>query len=514
MAQRDSISPRKQARRLMLRLLLLVFTLLALAAPARADDISAAGRSVVRVVVVTFEEGEVVGFGHGSGFAVAPNRIVTNAHVVAAVTVPGVTVGVGVVPSEGSQAYRARIVAVDASRDLALVEVEGGRFTPIPLFTGALEDGQAVAALGYPGNVDLATARSADDYITPLPPTRSVGIFSNARPINGVATLLHTANIARGHSGGPLLDQCGRVLGVNTLITRNESGDAPFAFAVGNRELVTFLTAARQPYRQIASECVALSDRLRSDEARAAAEARAREAEAARREREADAAREAERLALQQARENRMALAALLLVLAPIAFSGAAVLMATNRKRGAIAAAGTGGVFLIAAIVTFASRPSLAESEAPKQAEAPAPRVASGAQLCRLVPERSRVTVTSAPEVPLEWSESGCMNGRTQYAQDGETWRRVLVPEGEEAVSLLEFRPAQSEYVVSRYALGTEAMTRIRALRRDGETRSCAADSEARTRFANQQRDIAALLPRMPNERLVYACEARAAPAN
>ena len=136
--------------------------------------------------------------------------------------VPGATVGVGVVPPEGSQAFRARVVAVDAARDLALVEVEGGRFTPIPLFTGALEDGQAVAALGYPGNVDLATARSADDYITPLPPTRSVGIFSNARPINGIATLLHTANIARGHSGGPLLDQCGRVLGVNTLITHNE----------------------------------------------------------------------------------------------------------------------------------------------------------------------------------------------------------------------------------------------------------------------------------------------------
>lgn len=493
------------------RILLFIFTLLALATPARADDISAAGRSVVRVVVVTFEEGEVVGFGHGSGFAVAPNRIVTNAHVVASATVPGVTVGVGVVPPEGSQAFRARVVAVDAARDLALIEVEGGRFTPIPLFTGTLEDGQSIAALGYPGNVDLATARSADDYITPLPPTRSVGIFSNARPINGVATLLHTANVARGHSGGPLLDQCGRVLGVNTLITRNENGDAPFAFAVGNSELIAFLTAARQPFRQIASECVALSDRLRSDQERAAAEARAREAEAARREREAGSAREAEGLALQESRENRIALAALLLVLAPIAFSGAAVLLAASRRRGAMIAGGAGGVLLIAAIATFASRPSLAvaETPAPKQAEAPSAPGAVGAQLCRLVPERSRVTVTSAPEVPLEWSASGCMNGRTQYARDGETWRRILVPDGEEAVSSLEFRPAAGEYIVSRYALSAAAMTRIRALRREGETRSCAADMEARTRFANQQRDIAALLPRNPNERLVYACAPR-----
>jgi len=317
------------------RLALTLLAFLALATPAQADDISTAGRSVVRVVVVTFEDGEVVGFGHGSGFAVGPNRIVTNAHVVAGAGVPGVTAGIGVVPSEGSQAFRARVVTVDAARDLALIEVEGGRFTPIPLFTGALDDGQAVAALGYPGNVDLATARSADDYITPLPPTRSVGIFSNARPINGIATLLHTANLARGHSGGPLLDQCGRVLGVNTLITRNENGDAPFAFAVANRELAAFLTAARQPFQSIGNECVAMADRLRSDQERATAEARAREAEAARREREAGAAREQDRLAHQESRENRIALAALLLALAPIAFSGAAALLATNQRRAA-----------------------------------------------------------------------------------------------------------------------------------------------------------------------------------
>ena len=67
----------------MRRLLLMLLTLFALASPARADDISAAGRGVVRVVVVAFEDGEVSDFGHGSGFAVAANRIVTNAHVVA-----------------------------------------------------------------------------------------------------------------------------------------------------------------------------------------------------------------------------------------------------------------------------------------------------------------------------------------------------------------------------------------------------------------------------------------------
>src|SRR6185436_17548020 len=155
---------------------------------------------------------------------------------------------------------RAHVVTVDPARDLALLALDQpGSIPPIPLYTGPLDDGAPVAALGYPGNVDIATARSAEDYITPLPPTRSIGIFSNVRPINGITTLLHTASIARGHSGGPLLDACGRVLGVNTLITRNQEGDAPFAFAVANRELTAFLRGAHQPFQAVTTECVSMA---------------------------------------------------------------------------------------------------------------------------------------------------------------------------------------------------------------------------------------------------------------
>ena len=110
----------------MARLIFLFLILVAVASPARADDISAAGRSVVRVVVIAFEDGEVSDFGHGSGFAVAPNRIVTNAHVVALAAEDPKMVVVGVVPPEGSQAVRAHVVAVDPARDLALVELDQG----------------------------------------------------------------------------------------------------------------------------------------------------------------------------------------------------------------------------------------------------------------------------------------------------------------------------------------------------------------------------------------------------
>ena len=492
------------------RFLFLLLTLFAFAAPARADDISAAGRGVVRVVVIAFEDGEVVDFGHGSGFAVAPNRVITNAHVVqVAADAPKDTVAVGVVPSEGSQSYRARIVAVDPARDLALLEVEQGSLTPLSLNVGPIEDGSSVAALGYPGNVDLATARSAEDYITPLPATRSVGIFSNVRPINGITTLLHTANIARGHSGGPLLDPCGRVLGVNTLITRNQEGDSPFAFAVANRELTAFLRQARQAFQSTTAECVSMSDRLRQDQERTEAERRARETQA---EAKARTAHERALARVQENRENRLAIAALLLFLSVLAFGGAGILMVKNRQRPALGLAALGGVLLIAAVVTFLTRPSFADADEPAEATgnssaaADAPTRFAGQNTCQFVPERSRVTTSSTDDVPLEWSETGCVNDRTQYARNGETWSRVLVPAGEQAVSVVEFRPSNGEYVVTRYLLDSQAMARVRQLRRDVDVKSCTADQEARTVLADQQREISAVLPRLPNERLVYSC--------
>lgn len=502
------------------RFILFLLALLAVTlspSPARADDISVAGRSVVRVVVISFnEEGEVAGFGHGSGFAVAPNRVVTNAHVVAQAqqTQEGQTVSIGVVPSQGAQASRARVVAYDPARDLALLEVEDIQLPPIPLYVGPLDDGSPIAALGYPGNVDLATARSADDYIQPLPPTRSVGIFSNVRPINGITTLLHTANIARGHSGGPLLDQCGRVLGVNTLITRNQDGDAPFAFAVSNRELTAFLGQARQQYQSVTTPCISMSDRLREDEERSAAEERARQQAAENAARAAQQTRQDNLNSIMEMRENRLALSILLLVFSLLAFGGCFLLVLKNKPPKHVKImGGIGGAFLLGAIVAFIARPSLSTVEEAKAAQAqPAADRFVGANVCRLVQDRSRLTISSNADVPLNWTANGCVNGRTQYAQNGQVWSRVLISNDQPVVSVSEFRPASGEYVLTRYQLDNQTMDRIRAARRPNEPRACSGDSEARTILADQQRDVAAMLPQLPNERLVYSCEHQAAP--
>jgi V8-like Glu-specific endopeptidase len=499
------------ARAILSRVLLFLLTLIAFAAPARADDISAASRGVVRVVVVAVEDGEVVGFGHGSGFAVAPNRIVTNAHVVQLAVEHPKNVVVGIVPSEGNRSYGARVIRVDPSRDLALLEMEQGTLPPIPLYLGPLQDGMSVAALGYPGNVDLATAQSADDYITPIPPTRSIGNYSNERPINGIAALLHTANIARGNSGGPLLDACGRVIGVNTFITRGDDGDSPFAFAIANRELAEFLRASGQPFTAISTECVSMAERLQQDRALTEAQERQRRAEQEAQDRARRAELDQARLQIENIRENRVALALLLLVLAAAGFGAALVMLHKERTRPAAIVGGAAVLLIAAAAALFVTRPGYDELQAREKqapaAAAPRPNVEfAGAHSCRLVPERSRITVSSGEAVQLQWSETGCVNGRTQYAQEGETWRRILVPTNEQNVAVLEVHPGARQYVVTRYLLPADAMARARALRQRIDLQACTADQPRLASLAEGQNEILRILPQPPNERLVYDC--------
>lgn len=497
-----------------MRLLIAFLALFILTAPARADDISAAGRGVVRVVTIAFVDDEVVGFGHGSGFAVAPDRIVTNAHVVElAARYPG-NVLVGVVPSQGSKAVQGRLIAVDPARDLALIEVKALRLAPLTLYGGPVNDGDALVALGYPGNVDAATARSATDFITPLSPIRSQGVFSGARQLGGNDVLLHTASIARGNSGGPLLDRCGRVVGVNSAVTRGEDGDASFGFAIADTTLQGFLREAGQAVQTVGAPCISIEDRLAADSAddasaRSASEAAARDAaERARIAREA--ALTDARAANETLRENVMATAAVLLVAGALAIGGAFVLAGRGDRRARWAGAG-GAVLMASAVVTFLARPSFdpasVRSPEPVAAPAAAAAAAAGRLICRFQPERSRITVSAASDTALTWDGAGCVNGKTQYSEDGHGgWARVLVPDAENTVSVLSLDPATLRYSATRFLLSDEEMAGVRRLRRELTVRGCTADQAQRAALAGQQSAIRAALPRLPNEKLVYSC--------
>ncbi|MGY2733125.1 S1C family serine protease [Sphingomonas sp. UYP23] len=495
------------------------------APPARADDISATARGVVRVVTIAIVDDEVVGFGHGSGFAVAPNRIVTNAHVVELLSrYPG-NVVIGIVPSEGSKSYQGKVIALDTAHDLALIEFTGKPIPTTAIYTGPVDEGSLVTALGYPGNVDMATAKSAVDYIHPLSPIRSEGVFSGRRQMSGTAVMLHTAQIARGNSGGPLLDPCGRVIGVNSAITRGEEGDSSFGFAIANSELTAFLIRAKQSYAAVGTPCTSIADIDKVDaqaEAKAAALADSARRDAAGKALVArDAAWIAARDAADRHRENVMAIATLLLVLGAMAIGAGGLLDAQALRRGAIWAWGIGALMMVGAVVLFLLRPTetpmLATPTETAKIDPPVAPMSSRAPLgklvCRFVPERSRVVSSATTDTTIDWGQAGCMNGRTQYAENGSKWDRILVPAQEQTVSVLQFDPATRSYVTTRYFLGADQMDELRKIRSQVTLKACSPDEAGRANLASQQAAIRTSLPARPNEKIVYQCEAAPAGA-
>ena len=85
-------------------------------------DIAAASRSVVRVVLISRTGDGVQLIGHGSGIAVAPDLVLTNAHVVAKLA-EDPSLRAGIVPAQGRSGYFAKVVAFNARNDLALLRL-------------------------------------------------------------------------------------------------------------------------------------------------------------------------------------------------------------------------------------------------------------------------------------------------------------------------------------------------------------------------------------------------------
>jgi hypothetical protein len=504
-----------------------------LAAPLRAEpgDVDAAARGVVRVVIIGEDGGEPVPVSHGSGFAVTATQIVTNAHVVGEALLDD-GLRIGIVPSEGEGGAFARVVAVSPRNDLALLEITGGamRLPALALAGGTGANLGEVAAVGYPMNVDLAQGLAISDIFRAQPPVKSRGFLSGERPSRQFDTILHTAPIARGNSGGPLLDPCGRVIGVNSFSADSESGDAEFYFAVSLRELLPFLrdngvepVTNTLPCRSIDELDAAERARLDAEQAEARARMESR-AETLRELRE-EARLEAQ-MAVLAAREDRMA-GALVALLAALGGGYAAAVWRRDpaRRKHAGIAAGLAGAALVAALLLWITRPGLAQIEdrvaaalaaaeggaSPGVGTAGDPSLtAEGAMICTLIPERSRVTAARTDDVAFDWAGDGCVNGRTQYGtgQGGE-WQRVFAAQDDPAVAVTTYDPATRTLRTDRYLLGQAALAEAREARAAYTPPACGVSEAART-LGEQQSALIAKLPAAPNERLVYACTAKA----
>lgn len=198
------------------------------------------------------------GIGIGTGFVVAPGFVVTNWHVAEPAKQFGMAVRRAGEPLE--RALPASLHWHSEDLDLAILKVDQLNLSGLPLNTKTPEVGKRVYALGYPGIVEVIRGI----VLHPVQTSGSIShlghyTWSSLAETQGSAELLvlfHDADIHGGNSGGPLMNACGEVIGVNTERLQ-------FRVTSGNLEKDEFVLLAQGPgYASHISELIPYLDQL------------------------------------------------------------------------------------------------------------------------------------------------------------------------------------------------------------------------------------------------------------
>jgi S1-C subfamily serine protease len=137
----------------------------------------------------------------GSGFVVSPNRVMSNAHVVAGSE--SVTVEVD------GHTYDAGVVSYDPSADISILDVPGLPSPPLQFDMQEAPTGTDALVMGYPGGGDFTATPARIREIIRL---NGPDIYHTTTVTREVYTI--RGSVRQGNSGGPLIDRDGRVLGV------------------------------------------------------------------------------------------------------------------------------------------------------------------------------------------------------------------------------------------------------------------------------------------------------------
>lgn len=171
--------------------------------------VGAASPSIVEVVA---DEPKCGMDSSGSGWVVSPERVVTNAHVVAGSNTTAVLV------DGKTERLRATVVGYDPETDLAILDVPGLTAKPLAVDAAQQPKGAAVFAAGYPGGgaytVSPGRVRTTVNAI-------GKDIYDNKTVTRQVYSL--RAVVRPGNSGGPLLDAKGHVAGVVFAMSTTDS---------------------------------------------------------------------------------------------------------------------------------------------------------------------------------------------------------------------------------------------------------------------------------------------------
>jgi serine protease Do len=177
--------------------------------------------------------------GTGTGFYISPDTVITNFHVVNGCTELRLH-------KNGGDLGAARVLATSRADDLAALRTATPAKNFLKLRVGApIKAAEPVLVFGYP----LAEALSSAGNTTLGNVTALAGLRDDSR------YLQISAAVQPGNSGGPAIDEAGRLMGVvvaklNALAIARITGDIPqnVNFAIKVSTLVNFLEAHKIAY--------------------------------------------------------------------------------------------------------------------------------------------------------------------------------------------------------------------------------------------------------------------------
>jgi S1-C subfamily serine protease len=149
----------------------------------------------------------------GSGFVLSPDRVMTNAHVVA---------GANSVTVEASgNPYDATVVSYDPTVDIAILSVPNLPSGPLAFANTPVTSGTQAIVMGYPGGGGFVPTPAR---IRELIELSGPDIYRSSTVNREVYTV--RASVEQGNSGGPLIDLNGEVLGVvfGAAVDDNDTG--------------------------------------------------------------------------------------------------------------------------------------------------------------------------------------------------------------------------------------------------------------------------------------------------
>ena len=197
----------------------------------------------------------------GTGFFIAPDLLMTNRHV-AEVAVNG---EVAVTSRAIGRVVKGQVIALsqkqdDRAIDYALIRVPDAKPTQVLGLTSQYDALQPVVAAGYPGFLTMA-----DDSMWRLLAgdlTAAPALVLNQGSIQAVQTLptgdevlVHSTDISQGNSGGPLVDSCGRVVGINSFIRIDAENAGRASYALSARGIAAFISGLGQALTLDMGEC-------------------------------------------------------------------------------------------------------------------------------------------------------------------------------------------------------------------------------------------------------------------